>query len=100
MSAGGKLLLLEMVMPGRAAPHIGMMIDVEMLVTLGDRERTRAEYADLLGPVGPRQLPPHPGDSHRQPNVDQRGGPHLVESAESARENAITGMRLHVADFW
>jgi O-methyltransferase domain len=48
MSAGGKLLLLEMVMPGRAAPHIGMMIDVEMLVTLGDRERTRAEYADLL----------------------------------------------------
>jgi hypothetical protein len=48
MSTGGKLLLLEMVMPGRAAPHIGMMIDVEMLVTLGGRERTRAEYADLL----------------------------------------------------
>jgi len=34
-----------MVMPGRAAPHIGMMIDVEMLVTLGGRERIRAEYA-------------------------------------------------------
>jgi hypothetical protein len=48
MSVGGKLLLLEMVMPERAAPHIGMMIDVEMLVTIGDRERTRAEYADLL----------------------------------------------------
>ena len=45
MSAGGKPLLLEMVMPGRAAPHIGMMIDVEMLVTLGGRERIRAEYA-------------------------------------------------------
>jgi hypothetical protein len=38
MSAGGKLLLLEMVMPERAAPHIGMMIDVQMLVTIGDRD--------------------------------------------------------------
>jgi hypothetical protein len=52
MSAGGKLLLLEMVMPGRAAPHIGSMIDVEMLVTLGGRERTRAECADLLSGAG------------------------------------------------
>jgi O-methyltransferase domain len=48
MSAGGKLLLLEMMMPVRAAPYVGMMIDVAMLVTLGDRGRNRAEYADLL----------------------------------------------------
>jgi hypothetical protein len=52
MSDGGKLLLLEMVMPGRAAPHIGMMIDVEMLVTLGGRQRTRAECADPLSRAG------------------------------------------------
>jgi hypothetical protein len=41
-----------MVMPGRAAPHIGMMIDVEMLVTLGGRQRTRAECADPLSRAG------------------------------------------------
>jgi hypothetical protein len=56
MSAGGKLLLLEMVMPGRAAPHIGMMIDVEMLVTHGDRERT-ALNAPTCWPAPASALP-------------------------------------------
>jgi hypothetical protein len=44
----GKLLLLEMVLPERASPHFGMMLDLEMLVSVGERERTRAEYANLL----------------------------------------------------
>lgn len=45
---GGKLVLLEMVLPERADSFIGLMLDLEMLVTAGGRERTRAEYANLL----------------------------------------------------
>lgn len=45
---GGRLVLLEMVLPERADSFIGLMLDLEMLVTAGGRERTRAEYANLL----------------------------------------------------
>jgi hypothetical protein len=44
----GKLLLLEMVLPEQATSFIGLMLDLEMLVTAGGKERTRAEYANLL----------------------------------------------------
>ncbi|WP_197373580.1 methyltransferase [Mycolicibacterium baixiangningiae] len=45
---GGKLVLLEMVLPERADSFLGLMVDLEMLVAVGGRERTRAEYANLL----------------------------------------------------
>lgn len=48
----GKLLLLEMVLPDRASAHFGEMLDLEMLVTAGGRERTRTEYAELLRRAG------------------------------------------------
>ncbi len=48
----GKLLLLEMVMPERATSFIGFQLDLEMLVTAGGRERTRAEYANLFARAG------------------------------------------------
>ncbi|WP_457920655.1 methyltransferase [Mycolicibacterium novocastrense] len=48
----GKLLLLEMVLPQRATPFIGFQLDLEMLVTVGGRERTRADYAELLRNAG------------------------------------------------
>ncbi|MDO3639560.1 methyltransferase [Mycolicibacterium arseniciresistens] len=49
---GGRLLLLEMVLPERPSSFIGLMLDLEMLVTAGGKERTRAEYANLLARSG------------------------------------------------
>ncbi|ULE35921.1 acetylserotonin O-methyltransferase [Mycobacterium sp. IDR2000157661] len=48
----GKLLMLEMVLPERTTPFVGYQLDLEMLVTVGGRERTRAEYSELLSRAG------------------------------------------------
>jgi SAM-dependent methyltransferase len=48
----GKLLLLESVLPQRSSTDLGLLIDLEMLVAVGGRERTRAQWADLLGRAG------------------------------------------------
>lgn len=52
IAEGGRLLLLEMVLPERASSFIGHMLDLEMLLMLHGRERTRAQYADLLSRAG------------------------------------------------
>jgi hypothetical protein len=52
IAAGGKLVLVEMVLPERATSFIGHLLDLEMLVTAGGTERTRAEYANLLSRSG------------------------------------------------
>ncbi|MGE2713573.1 methyltransferase [Mycolicibacterium litorale] len=52
IAPGGRLVLLEMVLPERANSFIGLMLDLEMLVTAGGRERTRGEYANLLSRSG------------------------------------------------
>lgn len=49
---GGRLILLEMVLPERASSFIGHMLDLEMLITLHGKERTRAQYSQLLGATG------------------------------------------------
>jgi hypothetical protein len=52
----GKLLLVELVIaPGNAA-DLGKVIDLEMLVIAGGRERTEAEYGQLLASAGWRLL--------------------------------------------
>nr|WP_231976659.1 acetylserotonin O-methyltransferase [Mycobacterium sp. E740] len=48
----GKLLLFEMVLPERATSFVGFQLDLEMLVTVGGKERTRADYAELLRRAG------------------------------------------------
>ncbi len=48
----GKLLLMEMVLPEGAPWHPGMLLDLEMLVSAGGRERTAAEYSELLVQAG------------------------------------------------
>ena len=48
----GKLLLLEMVLPEQANSFLGFQLDIEMLITVGGRERTRAEYANLFARAG------------------------------------------------
>ncbi|PRC45690.1 hydroxyneurosporene methyltransferase, partial [Mycobacterium sp. ITM-2017-0098] len=49
---GGRLVLLEMVLPERASSFIGHMLDLEMLLMVSGKERTRAEYEQLLRQAG------------------------------------------------
>jgi hypothetical protein len=52
IAADGKLLLMELVLPEGAPRHPGMLVDLEMLVHAGGRERTASEYRDLLYRTG------------------------------------------------
>jgi len=48
MNPGGKVLLVEMVLPPGNEPHPGKMLDIMMLVGPGGQERTEQEYKALL----------------------------------------------------
>jgi O-methyltransferase len=49
------VLLAEAVLPEGAAPSMGKLVDLEMLVmTAGGRQRTEAEHRALLGRAGLR----------------------------------------------
>jgi hypothetical protein len=52
MPNNGRLLLVENVVPPGNEPHQGKLIDLQMLVELGGRQRTEAEFATLLGEAG------------------------------------------------
>lgn len=48
MAVGKTLLLMEMLLPAGNAPHLGKLTDLEMLVSVGGRERTREQLRALL----------------------------------------------------
>ena len=52
MRPGGRLLLVEMVLPDGDAFHPGKLLDMTMLVMPGGQERTASEYGELLGKAG------------------------------------------------
>jgi hypothetical protein len=53
MNPGGRVLLVEMVVPPPGAPSFAKILDLEMLVmTPGGRERTEAEYSGLFAEAG------------------------------------------------
>ncbi len=52
IAPNGRLLLLDVVLPEQATASWGAVLDIEMLVTAGGRERTRAEFANLLARSG------------------------------------------------
>jgi hypothetical protein len=54
MSPGGRLLIIEMVLPSGDTPHPGKMLDMMMLVGPGGQERTEEEYRALLAKAGLR----------------------------------------------
>jgi hypothetical protein len=59
---GGRLVIVEMVLPADGSPHPARWSDLSMMVLTGGRERTCAEYANLLAAAGyeltaVRQLP-------------------------------------------
>jgi hypothetical protein len=49
---GAKLILVEMVIPPGNGPSPGKLLDLEMLVVASGKERTEAEYAELLAAAG------------------------------------------------
>jgi hypothetical protein len=54
MAPGGRVLIAEMVLRPGNTPFYGRWTDVNMLVLLGGRERTEAEYRALLDAAGLR----------------------------------------------
>ena len=52
MPAHGRLLVIELVLPPGNAPSLGKLFDPLMLVDLGGRERTEADYQTLLAGAG------------------------------------------------
>ena len=52
MNPGGRLLILEMVIPAGNAPHPGKILDMEMIVIDEAQERTEEEYRSLLDKAG------------------------------------------------
>ncbi|HEX5431920.1 MAG TPA: methyltransferase [Bryobacteraceae bacterium] len=52
MNPHGRVLLVEMVLPGGDAPHPGKMLDMLMLIAPGGQERTEPEYSALLDKAG------------------------------------------------
>jgi hypothetical protein len=55
MGADARLLIVELVLPDDARPSMGKLLDLEMLsVTPNGRQRTEAQYAELLARAGLR----------------------------------------------
>jgi len=52
MRAGARLLVLETIVPSGNEPSFAKLLDLLMLVYAGGRERTEAEYRELLGSAG------------------------------------------------
>jgi len=58
MADGGRVLIIEPVVPARVEPSFAMlgtiMSDLNMLLCTGGKERTEAEFAEILGAAGLR----------------------------------------------
>jgi hypothetical protein len=52
VSSSAKLLIIESVVPDDNREHLSKLLDLEMLVVATGRERTAAEYAELLRTAG------------------------------------------------
>jgi len=52
MAKGGKVLVVDNVIPEGNEPHWGKMLDMNMLVLTPGRERTEAEFRDLFASAG------------------------------------------------
>jgi biotin operon repressor len=65
MRSGGKLLIVDAVIPRGNSAHFGKLLDLEMLVlTPRGRERTRLEFQDLLKQSGFRLRRVVPTETH------------------------------------
>ncbi len=56
MAPGGRLILVDCVVPETNEPHFSKFIDMNMLVMTGGKERTEKEFQELLSAAGFRLL--------------------------------------------
>ncbi len=69
MRPEGKLLVVEQVLPPANEPSLGKWLDLHMLVLLTGRERSEAEYRNLLRAAGfelTKSFPPPRGEHRRR----------------------------------
>lgn len=60
---GARLFVCEFIVPGPGTPHFAKLFDIHMLCAASGRERTEAEYGDLLARAGWRHAATrHPPD--------------------------------------
>jgi len=52
MKSGNRLLVVEMVIPPGNSPHWGKLLDLNMMMLPGGKERTEVEYRDLFQRAG------------------------------------------------
>jgi len=52
IQAGGKLLILEWVLPEGDTPHVAKVVDINMMMLMGGEERTGKQYGRLLDKAG------------------------------------------------
>jgi len=52
MNPGGRMLVIEMVLPEGDVPHPGKLLDIVMLAVPGGEERTASQYKTLLDQAG------------------------------------------------
>jgi len=52
MQSGGRLILVDCVVPETDEPHFSKFIDLNMLVMTGGKERTEREFAELFAAAG------------------------------------------------
>jgi hypothetical protein len=63
LNPGGKVLIVEMVLPEDDTPTVAQMMDLNMLVMLPGKERTLAEYGNLCRAAGLTVVAAHPTHS-------------------------------------
>jgi SAM-dependent methyltransferase len=61
LPARGRILIIDMVVPGIQVPSLSKMLDIQMLATMrSGRERTQEEFGELLKMAGLRLVKIHP----------------------------------------
>jgi O-methyltransferase domain len=88
IAPGGKLLLLESVLPERSSSDIALLIDLEMLDAVGGKERIHAEWANLLS----RAVPAEPCRPHSHAGIDHRGSTRLINAANHAMPEPLSAL--------
>lgn len=54
MAPGGRVLVMDAVIPSGNVPHQAKALDLMMMASLAGRERTASEFADLFAEAGLR----------------------------------------------
>lgn len=57
--SGGRVLVVEHVVPGPQTPHFSKLFDIHMMCALTGRERTEKEYAGLMEKAGLKYVQTH-----------------------------------------